>query len=242
MESIPLYVGIGGYPDFSFSEYPYYAKKFHGKAGSAPVYVSANGRHVTVTIEDDEIPSEYPIKDSFHIITTKVFDKLLWNRPKPEELTWQYCRLWDENGDETVSEVRMHSKKSLFGPRLFYSPMFGAPKRVTDYKVREARVDEAGLHLKFSKSSQREDRLCRWKQFPGLRLASLEDRQAFTLHKHNTIVFWDKLGERLSVRDAVRHGTHSMKKPDGISDHDFIYTPKPYQNQWWFIRRDGENQ
>ena len=191
------------------------------KTRQCPVEIATKERGMLVTItEPDSHAVNQEVERDFVRIVRQLHGRHLSQTPL-SDITFQKHDVRDCSGMETISTA-------TFPNGLDGCANFTLDRVIGNYNISGFQFTEDELLLGVGLyHNSREVRLP-LTRFPELEKASEEERRLFSMHKHNTVIYWPRLRVKLVARDVILHGLSTQTHPDKLSEQHFLYEiPSP---------------
>ena len=186
------------------------------KIRQCPVEIATKERGWLVTItEPDSHANNQEVERNFVRIVRQLHERHLSGMPL-SDITFQKHDVRDCSGMETISTA-------TFPRGLDGGANFTLDRVIGNYTIGGLHFtgNELILNVGYYRNSQ--EVYFPLTRFPELERASEEELRLFSMHQHNTVVYWPRLRLKLVARDVLLHGLSTQIQPDDVSEQHFIY-------------------
>lgn len=185
-----------------------------------------NGKaEVFVTEDDRDIPTAEK-KLNFADIAFQLRQAGHFNHPtwiSQEDVKWYKHVLLDRKGREVLYRAHIGKRSDwTFRARVTFKREYV----IGDYRVRGIGfIEDHSFVIGTGGYFNNRPWILPLSMYPSLLDAKESVRKNYRLNHNRTVIYWPELRERLSARDAILFGEPTSKKPEGVSDVQFLESP-----------------
>lgn len=201
---------------FGYYLYPYLPSGSDKKYCPVEIERLENSAVVTIT-EPDNAAVNKEIRDDYPGIATQIYRARLSDL-RSSQIKWQLHTVRNADGFEVLEAVTLK-----FDGLWFWKASFAEAKVIDNYSVCGISKTDDHLCLKIGLYHNQREVTLPIDRFPSLKRLTDKELKQITLHKHNTVIHWNHLDEKLVVRDAVLFGDGTIRRPNDMSLRKFQY-------------------